>query len=105
MKLAIIGNRGNHSTEGFYASAFSQLGHRVQVYDQYAGATHTDPYRLLLSRIGGFERLRELFPINATIQDELRRTSPDLVLVFKGDALSTTTLQRVSSEYASYLFY
>lgn len=101
MKLAIIGAKGTYNAEYFFVKAFKNLGVDVTFIDQYEGVNKKTLVRLITSRV----KLTRFLLNNLKINKSNITGSFDAVLVFKGELLTERTLERLSKDYALYLFY
>ena len=108
MKIAIVGSNSPFTTEYFYARAFESLGHKVAIVDQYSGlfvGRKRFLYRLILTRASGIRDIFESEFVNEIVVKQIRNEHPDIVIIFKGEALSKQSISQISSEFSTFLFY
>ena len=103
MRITIIGARGKYNAEYFFIKAFKSLGHEVKFIDQYEGVKRRTLLRLLTTRLSASRVLLNNLWINKAIR-EVDLGNPDIVLVFKGELLTESTLKFLS-DYNTYLFH
>lgn len=105
MKIALIGKFAMYNAEYFYSKAFRKMGHDVEFFDQYSGINHSTIHRYIQSRSKIFHFLMSQYDINKDIVTTLHRYDPDLIIVFKGEFLSTRTLEELSRNFKIVLFW
>lgn len=105
MKILSVGAKESFNSENYYNRAFRSLGHEVTHIDQYQGIAHPNLDRLLLTRTRAFQRLSSKFPINKILPAICRKSDPDVILIFKGELVSTKVLQLLKPNYRLYLLY
>jgi hypothetical protein len=105
MKVLIIGVEKDYNAEYFYAKAFEQLGHEVSIINEYKGVNNPTRTRILYTRFGLFHFNWRHFEINKNIIEKVRSIEPDMILVFKGELLSTLNIAKLNENFKIYLFY
>lgn len=105
MKVLIIGVETDYNAEYFYAKAFAQLGHEVSMINEYKGVNNPVRTRILYTRSGLFHFNWGHFEINKNVIEKVRNIEPDIILVFKGELLSTLNIAKLSDNFKIYLFY
>lgn len=105
MKIVFIGGAPNFNAEFYYSRAFQCLGHEVICVNQYSGANTGTLSRFAVTRFQGMRWWAERAAINGSIVSELSRISPDFVLVFKGEFLTTRVISAICNNFSTYLLY
>ena len=105
MKVLIIGVEKDYNAEYFYAKAFTQLGHEVSMINEYKSVNNPVRTRIFYTRSGLFRFNLEHFEINKNVLQKVKSNEPDIILVFKGELLSTPNIAKLNENFKIYLFY
>jgi spore maturation protein CgeB len=105
MRVTIVGAGPKYNAEEYYGRAFASLGHAVSYIDQYAGVENPTFTRWVSTRLGPGFRLLESLPVNTNPVARVSATRPDIVMVFKGEMLTTPTIRKLCNEFACLFFY
>ena len=105
MTIALIGAKPNSNAEQYYTDGFRQLDINVKNFDQYEGVSRKVYTRLILTRSRLLRSYRKFLPVNRKIYNSLKEIGPDVVIIFKGEALSDEIIEKISTEWSTYLFY
>lgn len=101
----MVGSEVPFNAEYFYRKAFSALGHEVYLVNSYADIGHPLISRLIHSRTTVFNfTLGDLW-INNNLLKKMEEIDPDVIIIFKGDMISTDVLSELSQNRDIYLFY
>ena len=105
MKVLIIGDEKDYNAEYFYTKAFTQLGHEVSMINEYKGVNNPVRTRIFYTRSGLFRFNLGHFEINKNVIQNVKSIEPDIILVFKGEFLSTLNIAKLNENFKIYLFY
>jgi spore maturation protein CgeB len=105
VKILIIGNKRDFNAEYFYLKAFNKLGHEVVLLNEYENIKNPLYARILHTRTSLFNSTLGHLEINKSLDEKVRKIDPDVVLIFKGELISTSNLYRISENYRLYLLY
>ena len=105
MSITIIGNPSPFTAEFYYAKYLLKLGYNLKLINQYSNINNKFLVRFLSTRFKPFRLALYTFPINKDIIfRKVNFQKSDLILVFKGELLTNTSL-RLLSEMNAWLFY
>lgn len=97
MRILIIGRSSKCNAEAFFSRAFQKLGHEVFLLDQYIGVRGGNYLRALVSRSRLLRNFLDVLPVNRKYLNKvLNEKSYDLIIVFKGELLSSKSLIMLS---------
>ena len=105
MKILIIGRVADYNAEYFYMKYFRKFGHDVEIIDMFTGVVHRLFESLIHSRTKLFRFTLYKHEINRILQSRVREIDPDAIIVFRGEMISRKTLEIISSNFHTYLFY
>lgn len=105
MKVLLIGVEKDFNAEYFYGKAFTQLGHEVSIMNQYENVNNPVRTRIFHTRSSLFRFNLGSFEINNNLNEKVRTIEPDIILVFKGELLSTLNIAKLNENFRVYLFY
>jgi len=101
----IVGRMRAYNAEYFYGKAFKTLGHDVKLVDTYTGVNHELFKRMLHTRTSIFDSSLRVYWINNNIAAIAESYDPDAIIFFKGEFVSSVTLERLAERRKIYLFY
>lgn len=101
----MVGSELPFNAEYFYRKAFSALGHEVYLVNSYADIGHPLISRLIHSRTTVFNFTLRYLWINNNLLKKVEEIDPDVIIIFKGDMISTDVLSELSQNWDIYLFY
>lgn len=105
MKIVFVGSDVQFTTEYFYAKSMRKLGHDVSIIPQYPLGSHQTLTRALATRTGSLRKLFVSQTLGKSIVNKIQSIHPDIVIVFKGELLSDSSIELICSEYSTFLFY
>lgn len=105
MQIFMVGVDKKYNAEYFFRKAFETLNHSVYFKNEYAQVERQFLSRVVHSRTSLFHPILSTYEVNRTLIGEVRNIDPDIVIIFKGELISTRTLRELSNNYKIYLFY
>ncbi len=105
MKILIVGRKKEYNAEYFYEKAIRSLGHDVEIVDSYTGVSHELFRRIMHTRTNIFDSSLDRYWINMHIVSITESYDPDVIIFFKGEFVSSGTLEKLSDSRKIYLFY
>ncbi len=101
----IVGRMKAYNAEYFYEKAFKNLGHDVKLVDTYTRVNHELFKRILYTRTSIFDSSLRRYWINTYLTTITESYDPDAVIFFKGEFVSSRTLEKLSESRKIHLFY
>jgi spore maturation protein CgeB len=101
----IVGRVKPYNAEYFYAKAFTTLGQDVKLVDSYTGVNHELFRRILHTRTSIFNSFLKKYWINTHLTTITESYDPDAIIFFKGEFISSKTLETLAESRKIYLFY
>ncbi|MEM3830531.1 MAG: hypothetical protein QXP36_15165, partial [Conexivisphaerales archaeon] len=105
MKILIIGRQKPFNAEFFYNKAFNRLGFETDILNMYENVKHPLFTRIVHTRTSLFHFLQNSIYVNKVLDQKVRKIDPDAIIVFKGEFLSSRSLELLSENYKVYLLY
>ncbi len=105
MKILVVGRSADYNAEYFYLKALRRMGHAVVLIDEYDGMKYGTLNRYIQSRTRVFDFIRNTYSVNRHITAYCNSFQPDIILVFKGEFLSSEVLKEISENFKVYLFW
>jgi spore maturation protein CgeB len=105
MKIMIVGKKKAYNAEYFYEKAFQGLGHDVELVDSYTRVSHELFRRIMHTRTDIFDFSLDRYWINAHLAAITESYDPDAIIFFKGEFVSSGTLEKLSESRKIYMFY
>ena len=94
-----------YNAEYFYEKAFREIGHEVLLANSYEGVKHQLFNRQLHSITRSFDFLLPFYRINRNLPRIVDSYDPDIIIIFKGEFISTQTINLLSESRKIYLYY
>ena len=105
MRILIVGYKKDFTAEYFYSKALSKLGHEVSLIDEYEGIKRPLFARVMFTRTRMLRFFLNRMEVNNNIVEKARKADADVILIFKGEFLSDSSLADLSENFRTYLFY
>ena len=105
MKILIVGRKSLYNAEYFYEKAFREVGHEVLLANSYEGVRNQLFNRQLHAITRSFDFLLPFYRINKNLPRIVDSYDPDVIIIFKGEFISTQTINLLSESRKIYLYY
>jgi spore maturation protein CgeB len=105
LRILTVGAREAYNSEGYYNRALRSLGHDVTHVDMYLGVKSPFLTRYLLTRTPAFQDLSSEFAVNRSLVETARRLRPDVIIIYKGEMISTLVLGELQANHRVFLLY
>ncbi|MHB8360878.1 MAG: CgeB family protein [Thermoplasmataceae archaeon] len=105
MKIMIVGRKKAYNAEYFFERALRRMGHDVELVDSYNGVNHELFRRIMHTRTNIFDSSLDRYWINTHLPTITESYDPDAIILFKGEFVSSGTLEKLSENRKIYLFY